>query len=247
MFSDFFNNLLFFFLYVIINPRLIKPLINGLYLPVYVQFEWLKKYNFSTIIDVGAYHGHVTKVLHYLFPTARIYAFEPLEENIRYIKSHVRFNGLHLEKFALSSTLGKKIFYKTEYLPASSLLKLSNSIDNQTTSENIKTIVNSTTLDAYFKNINLKGNVLLKSDVQGAEDQVLRGGSAFLKKVSVIHIETSFKKLYLGSCSFSQIYNILSKKGFEYCGSVPDGEFYPIFNPNEASNSIFISKDIRQQ
>lgn len=232
------GNLIFFCLYLLLHPKLIRQIIKGLYIPVYIQYEWIKIFKINTVIDVGAYRGHVSKVLKYIFPSADIYAFEPSDEILK-LESNKNEN-ITIERSAIGE---KKIiadFYRTSYGPASSLLPFGKFYKNTFKVEERKK-VNVITLDDYFKNINLRKHIFLKIDTQGMDGSVLRGASKLLKKVSIIHIESPFKELYKGQDFFEDIHEFLSKKNFRFIGNIPDSQFIPNFNPPEVSNCIYIN------
>lgn len=237
------KNYLFFVLYILVNPRLLKIFLRRIYIPVYIQYEWLNKYDIGTVVDVGTYHGDILQSLHYLFPEADLHAFEPVKENCRLIKSKIHSKKLLINKVALSNKVGKSNFFKNEYLPASSILPFNsnysikyNFMDKVTLEE-----VNTTTLDVYFKNKKIKNNIFLKVDTQGAEGLVLKGGKNFLEKVAIIHVETSFDELYLNQDKFDEIYSYLFGLEFKYFGDVKDSDFYPFFSPEHRVNSIFVN------
>lgn len=220
-----------------------RTLINGLYPPVYVQYEWLKDYEIRTVIDVGAYHGKVSQVLNYIFPKASIYAFEPIIENCKIIRSNISSEKLVIENIALNNREGKATFYKNKFLPASSLLPVEKNYSKKykLISKSKKTIVSTTTLDKYFENKKIKDSVFLKIDTQGAEGAILEGGLNFLKKVAIVHVETSFDELYKEQDLFKDIYSRLINLGFSYAGESKEAEFYPSFKPRARVNSIFIN------
>ena len=234
------KNYIFFGIYLLLNPRLFKLALHRLYIPVYVQYEWLKDYDIKTVIDVGAYRGQVSQVLNYLFPKAMIYAFEPIEESAKIILKSYPSEKIIVENLALSNRTGVAIFYKNYYLPSSSLLPLKQPYKKRYRLKK-KIKVKTTTLDSYFKGQALKKHVFLKIDVQGNEGLVLEGGKNFIKKVSVIHIETASKRQYKGQQLFAEIYNYLTDLGFEYSGAISDSEFYPSFKPLGRFNAIFIN------
>ncbi len=71
-------NTLFYLLFLLTNPQLvILALTKGIYIPVYVQFTWLKNFKIKSLIDVGCYKGHVANTILNLFPNTIVYAFEP--------------------------------------------------------------------------------------------------------------------------------------------------------------------------
>ena len=83
---DKYKNYIFGISYLALNPRLLK-LVGKVYLPTYIQYEWLNKYKLGTVVDVGAFRGDVSCSLHYLLPKVKIYAFEPLGKHLKILKS----------------------------------------------------------------------------------------------------------------------------------------------------------------
>ncbi len=241
-----YKNILYFIIYLTINPRLIwLSIFNRLYIPVFVQYEWLKKYKINTIVDVGAHTGRVSKVINFLFPKAHIFAFEPNKDLHRSIKSKIDNSKLTLENLALSEKKGSSSFYIYSDSTLSSMMNLITPGFRRGIKINYKKItVPVTTLDNYFSNMKLHGNIFLKIDTEGAEGLVLKGGGKFLNKVSVIHIETYFNKLYKKQLLFADIYDLLIKKGFVYAGEANEANFYPIFGPIDISNSVFVKREL---
>lgn len=237
------KNKIFFIIYLLFNPLLLKLIVKGIYLPVYVQYEWLKLYKIDTIIDAGAYYGHVTKSLNYLFPNAKIYAFEPVEENCEIIEKRVNSKNVVLTRCGLSDKKGTSKFYKYDNPALSSTLSINYNNTKFKAAKKIDLItIKTDTLDNFFKDKKIKGNVLLKIDTQGSEFLILQGGKNLLRKISIIHLETSFDEFYNKQFLFSDIYAFLTKFGFTYYGENREAEFYPTFAPSEHVNSIFINR-----
>lgn len=242
-----FRNYVFFMLYLVFNPRLLFPFLRGIYLPSHIQYEWLKKYKIRTIIDVGAFHGHVSQAINYMFPKADFYLFEPISENCEYIKKILPYKNVIVEKIALSDKIGILEFYKNKFLPASSLLGISKDkriMKNYPYTEVKKINVVSSTLDEYFSTKKLNKKIFLKIDVQGAEGLVLKGGKNLLKQVSLIYVETAFNGHYERESHFSNVYDYLTRLGFKYLGEVLESEYFPLFELKRYSNAVFIKKDI---
>jgi len=238
------KNYLFFCLYVLLNPTALLLLFKKIYLPVYVQYQWLKKYDINTFIDIGANRGDVSQVLHFLFPNAMIYAFEPIQEESNKIRSKVRHTNLIIENSALSNKIGKTSFFVNDFSPASSILSISKEcIQDCNKMSRIKKIeVLTTTLDTFFRNKNLKKDVFLKIDTQGSEKLILEGGKDVLQKVAIIHIEICFSHLYKNQTNFEEIYKILTNAGFNFIGSILESDFYPFFGPRKFENYIFLRR-----
>ncbi|KKQ51512.1 MAG: FkbM family methyltransferase [Candidatus Woesebacteria bacterium GW2011_GWA1_39_21b] len=243
MFSFNIKNYIFFGLYLILNPWLLMLLFKRVYIPVYIQYEWLRNIDLMTFIDAGAYRGRVLKVISYLFPKAQIYAFEPLAENYKAIIALNLPPSVRVEKLALSNKVDSSDFHKSSYLPASSLLPLKKKLGKyQFISKTRKVKVNTNTLDNYFKGLNLERHIVLKLDTQGSEYIILSSGKRLLKQTSIVILETTFKGLYKGERKFNEIYRLLVNMGFEYYGNISDSEFYPRFSLSNYSNSIFIKR-----
>lgn len=237
------RNILFFLLYVLLNPRLIPLIFKSIYVPVYVQFEWLKKFNIRTVVDVGANRGDVTRALHFLFPKATIFAFEPIKDEAEKIKN-LHSPKVVVENLALANKTAQATLYRYSFSPSSSLLPVSSGYKKKfkgvATSKKVNVQV--ITLDDYFKNKKVEGDVFLKIDTQGTEKQVLEGAQRFLSKVSVVHIEIPIEELYQKQNSFDEVYDFLTKKGFEYKGIITESYFYPNFSLREAENCVFVKK-----
>lgn len=230
------TNILFFVLYVLTNPRLWLPLIQGNYLPVYLQYSWLAEWNIKTFIDIGAHKGTVSKIILNLSPEVKIYAFEPIKSFATEIeKSLVNIEVINA---AVGEKEGTVTFHRTDYTPASSVRPFTKNFEDKfTLSEDIQTKV--VTLDSYFKNNKLRHPVVLKIDVQGYEREVLNGAKNFLKQVDIIHIESSLIEVYSGQALFGELHQKLTSAGFVYKGSSADGEFIPKFAPQESQNSLY--------
>ena len=246
MFMEKLKNYIFFIIYIFLNPHLIFVHLRGIYLPVYIQFEWLEKYNIKTVVDVGTYHGHVSKSLHHLFPNAKIFMFDPIDENIQIILKSLKSKNIIINKIAHSNKTGKTTFYINDYIPSSSILEVEKESQKKFPymAKMCKVNVKTTTLDSYFKNKKLEDMIFLKMDTQGAEKFILNGGKQFLKNVSIIHIETFFDSMYKNQGLFNDIYDILVKLGFKYMSTAKEAQFYPTFDLEPITNSIFINTNI---
>lgn len=237
------KNILFFCIYILFRPKLLTLLFKRIYLPVYVQYEWLKKFNVGTIVDIGANKGNVTVALATLFPQAHVFSFEPINKECSVIRRKVKnLPNVTVINAALSDKNGKIPFLLNSSSPSSSMLPLSSLGKKIIPSNTKKIMVPTITLDEYFHNKKLKSPIFIKIDVQGVEHIVFSGGINLLKKVSVIHVETGFETVYKNQCLFGDIYQLLTRYGFVYHGNMKDADFYPLFTIPCFENSIFIKK-----
>ncbi len=129
----------------------------------------------GSCIDVGAHIGkHTLTMAKTLGNKSRIISIEPNKTNVALLKDNLRLNRLNnveVHEVVCSDKNGQVTFYRNEFHPASNSMK--RSLDSQ------EVILPSETLDTIAGNI--KDLVLIKIDVEGAEDLVLKGASKLLK------------------------------------------------------------------
>jgi FkbM family methyltransferase len=170
----------------------------------------------NTIIDVGAAVGEFTNAARFVFPTATIYAFEPIPEFFLILQhSAQKIYDVFTFNFALASEDKISSFYLNEFAFSSSLLpmtKLHKDIFPHTQNDSITT-VKCKRLDS-IKEITIRKPVFLKIDVQGAEIDVMQGGEHILKDVDVVQLEVSFEPLYEGQAQYAEVVSYMSKMGF---------------------------------
>ena len=96
-------------------------------------------------------------------------------------------------------------------------------------------------LDIVAEELHLDDNLLIKMDVQGYEDRVIRGGQSVISRARVLIVETSFQLLYDGQLLFEDIYDILLKMGFRYVGNLEQLRS-PLDGSVLQADSIFIKE-----
>lgn len=236
------KNYFFFAIYLILRPELLILVFKGIYLPQYIQYEWIKKYNIGTFIDIGAFDGNISRVINYVFPKTTIFAFEPIPQKKSLIESKIQSKNLIVETLALSDHTGRQNFYEYDYLAASSFLKPNSNFKKKIAKSYSVKI---TTLDQYFAKKKLEKPVFIKMDTEGTENLIIKGGKKFLKQASLLIIEASFIEYRNNQCLFDEIYSYLIKLGFTYMGSMPDSNYYPVFGPARVENAIFLNPKAR--
>ncbi len=171
----------------------------------------------KTIIDVGANQGQFCIAARYRFPDAAIHSYEPVPDTFKILASNVGNNShIKLSQLALGEKEGVIQFYQNKYSHVSSALKVSSTNTQEKYNLGVEKVIEVlvSTLDKEFKNASLEGPVLLKLDVQGYEESVLKGGKEFLKSVDYILIELPFVQLYENQLSFTEINVYLNSLGF---------------------------------
>jgi FkbM family methyltransferase len=130
----------------------------------------------DTFVDVGAFVGlYAIAVASRLHGTGRIVAFEPDSHNFSILQEHIRLNGfqgqMELHQSAVSDQVGQSCFL-AGHSCESRLVQLS---------ANHSTMVQVVTLDSVFEGERID---ILKIDVEGYEEWVLRGACDLLRSPS---------------------------------------------------------------
>ncbi len=187
------------------------------------EYPWLKDFKFKTILDIGANEGQFADKMHSLFPNTMIYSFEPIPEAFaRLDKNFAEIKQIKGINLALGDAAGEISFNKNESSASSSFLDMAEthmeSFDFAVKTVPIKVKVD--TLDNVMSKENFELPMLIKIDVQGFEDKVIKGGTDTIRKAAMVICEVSFTELYKGQLLFDDIYEILKNLGFSYAGNV---------------------------
>ena len=149
----------------------------------------------TTYIDIGANIGYWTFARnHILNNNITFYCFEPSRLNFMYLQKNLdRFENIKIVNCGLSNkseikTLSFPHWEREGRERNTGLLSLYG--NTNINAENVKLI----TLDSYFHNQDIKGNIYIKIDTEGHEFQVLQGSQQFLSQdLSIIlQLELNF-------------------------------------------------------
>lgn len=186
----------------------------------------LGKLPVKTVIDVGANEGQFARKISGFFPDARIYSFEPLpvpfEKLANYADSNPNIRPFNLALGSKEEEL--KINNHIGHSPSSSFLRTTVTCKKifPVTEQQTETIVQVTTLDAWEISLDspLDSDILIKLDVQGFEDRVIKGGTQIFAKTTACIVEIGIDQLYNGQGSFEEISNLLFQHKFKYAGNM---------------------------
>lgn len=190
-------------------------------------FLGLKKLSIHTIIDIGANEGQFAQKMLKWFPQATIYSFEPLPGPFNELRKWAEGQNGKVKAFRLA--IGDweghtEIYHHLEHSPSSSLLKSTDICGTfyPFTKKQTLISVRSTTLDKVMAGFAkyLIPDILIKVDVQGYEDRVIKGGTETLHKAKACILEVSLDQLYEKQASFADILILLSDLGFHYVGNL---------------------------
>jgi FkbM family methyltransferase len=188
----------------------------------------------ATIIDVGANKGQFSAAARYLFPAAKIVAFEPLVDEFARFRKVVT---APVETFdcALGDAELTSRFFVTSRADSSSTLtpvRAENQPFDLTVSRviNVKQCRGAAVLDLAA----LPKPILLKLDIQGGELAALKGFAPYLSAVSAIYCEVSYISVYEGQPLAGTIVDYLWDQGFCVCG---------VFNQTATSSGVPVQAD----
>lgn len=170
-------------------------------------FEDLRNsgYRPQTIIDVGAHNGLWAKSIQSVFPNSKLIMIEAKEEKRELLESLDAVNkDVYIS--VLSDTTGENIEFHVE--------GTASSYYPETTDVEMSTQIRQTErLDSLLDNESL-ANVLLKLDVQGAELDIINGGTGILDSVSAIYAECSLTEYNEGAPLVEDVISALREKGY---------------------------------
>jgi FkbM family methyltransferase len=190
--------------------------------PVWDAWDWVRATtNIQTVVDIGANDGSYAAYLYDFFQPRVIHAVEPLpscQESLAALGR--RLPGLTVHQVALAEAPGEATFFANGYAPASSLLRvseLSRQVFPETERETAVTVALAR-LDDLLPAATLERDILIKIDVQGVEDRVIRGGQAVFSAAKIVLVEMSFVPIYQGQPLFEEVHRLLEACGLRLAG-----------------------------
>ena len=169
--------------------------------------------NINNLLDIGAYRGEFTQMIHRVWPNVRSWQIEADERQAPYLQSDAIF-GL------LSSKTNVEVDFYT--LGINSITTGSSIYRELTSYYNNPVVVKkrTTTLDDVMKRVNFRGNWkncgLVKMDTQGSELDILNGGENFIKTYQPKYfiIENSIKQYNAGAPLIDDVISFMFSKGY---------------------------------
>lgn len=207
------------------------------------EFAWLNKRNIRTVIDVGANVGQFAQLARQALPEALIVSFEPIPSCFEDLKKSLPSEHFKPMQYALGEKEEKRTIHVSTYTPSSSLLPFSR-VHREAfphAQDGHDEIIEVRRLDEVMRDIPYEKELLVKLDVQGFEEQVIRGGAETMRNASVLFVETSFVAMYEGQELFDSTYNLLKSMGFRYGGSM-HGKRDPKTGNILFEDSIFVNE-----
>ena len=189
----------------------------------------------AVCIDVGA--GYGTLSIYKAFPNALHVAVEPLKELIPRLKQALSPYEHIVVEGVLGETNGTLTLLKSDNLLSSTTIHKTPAIGRPV--EEVKSF----TLDTIMKDVRREGAILLKTDCQGGDLNVIKGGLETLKRCDVVIIETSLFRFWGDhQPDFMDVLRFLKTQGF-----VPhdflDGLFRPFDRALGQIDIAFVKED----
>jgi FkbM family methyltransferase len=191
-----------------------------------VLMKQLSYNNIDLILDIGANTGQFSNMIFKLGYKGKIVSFEPLSSVYATLKKKSgKFKNWEIaEKCAIGNEDGEIEINISKNSISSSILKIMNehvsaAPDSEYIgSEKVKVYKLDTIAEKYSKDAK---NIFIKIDTQGFEEKILDGAVNFIKKAKGLLVETSLVPLYEGQALFPQIFERITKQGFELYGVQP--------------------------
>lgn len=174
------------------------------------------------IFDVGACHGDISILFRNLFPSSTVYAFEPFPESFVKLKMTTSCDpNIKIFNLGFSDTEGDKLFHSNLSSVTNSLLE-SDPRASDTWGKGLletKELVKAhfTTIDSFVKDINIPRIDILKLDVQGAENLVMKGAkeSCLKQAIEIIYSEFITQPTYKNQLRFDEMLHEFYTCGFD--------------------------------
>jgi FkbM family methyltransferase len=187
----------------------------------------LKAMPIGSFIDIGANEGSFSRLIKGFFPDASIYCFEPLSEPFEKLRLWAEQLG-NRQITLFNIALGDRketvdLFHHVKHHPSSSLLASTDHCRTiyPFTDQQVRVPVQVDTLDHMMQNEPvLPAEIVIKMDVQGYEDRVIRGGRKTFTKAKAVILEVCLDPLYERQTNFREIMMMLDDVGFNYAGNL---------------------------
>ena len=173
----------------------------------------------KTVIDIGANVGQFAVASLKLFSDVYVFSIEPDSRTADQLRHNLKSErNSSVLVTAIGDYVGKVTFHVNSDSQVSSILTLGShrvlAFPEAKVIEEVSVPIS--TLNDLFMARKLEKPILVKIDVQGAEDKVIKGGASFLRNVEWVVMEMSFSNLYNGEMDFQKITNLMTENGFGF-------------------------------
>lgn len=165
----------------------------------------------ATVLDVGGAHGNFTRACYDYFPQARYLVVEPLTEfRVGLLELMKKIPNSILATAAAGKLDGTTTLHVHRDWDGSSLYRETEGSHV----DGVERTVPMRSLDSLVREYRLPAPYLLKVDVQGAELDVLAGGSETLRVCEYVLLEVAMFQFFVGGPRFEQVVDFMHTRGF---------------------------------
>lgn len=197
------------------------PRVRGAW-PKYEYIKpWLADLAPATVVDIGVNHGQFLHLASRLWSASDIIGVEPNAALAEKANTHYAGNPrIRVDSCAVGAENGEIELFVTANDQNSSIHAPTDAFHDDRAADGVVRTepVALRRLDTLLDGV--KGPMLVKIDVQGAELEVLQGAGDRLDDFTVIIIESPFEESYDGAAGFDEIYRFLTGRGFAYEGAL---------------------------
>lgn len=186
----------------------------------------LQRLQIFHILDIGAHRGETIKILFSAFNPLKIICFEPQLDNFNFLKNNFSTNPkIELKNFALGDRRETKTLNVNADPGTSSLMKFNKKSKYLKLKsfllgkKNYKDLIlRKEEIDVYpldSIDLNIKNIDMIKIDVEGYEEKVLKGAEkTFIKNnIKIILIEFHLSKMF-EEYNYNNLINLLETNGY---------------------------------
>ena len=171
-----------------------------------------------TVVDAGAHRGAVSRRLAEVFPHARVYAFEPVDEVYAELKLAASERPTIVPVRAALADREGEAELNVNGCPGTSSLLAASERCLAYHADKVRTVrrerVPLVRLDHWALREHIRAVDVIKIDVQGAELDVLRGASGLMQTLRAVYSEAQLTPLYDGAATFTDLDLFLRDQGF---------------------------------
>jgi FkbM family methyltransferase len=182
----------------------------------------MASHRIASVLDVGANVGQYAMELREFGFAGAILSFEPSRAAFSILERRcARDPAWECMRLALGDQHSEAELYLSSNSASSSLLAMLDS--HHRAAPDVTVVGSETTSVRTLDSLELLFDepAMLKLDVQGFEDRVLRGGRRTLERISLVECELSVAPLYANQLAMFELVELLSAEGFRLVGLEP--------------------------
>jgi len=198
------------------GPLSMELATNGIWEKIETEFMLKTIKKGDIVIDIGANIGYFTLLFaKCVGQNGKVFAFEPEPKNFELLKKNIsvnKYENVVCENSAVSNKNEKIKLYLSEKSVGQHRIYSSGEVSDNSV------LVDSITVDDYFKNINKEKITFIKIDAEGTEFFILKGMEKLLDKIDFLKIILEFdpNQIRDSGCDPIDLLNFLKNKGFNF-------------------------------